>query len=347
MTDTDLQQAIELAKQNGMDGEFEDSIPEEENLEGDDQEENVDVEDDSSDDIPEDDEENSDTEDDSEDESDETEDEDKKLVKVKVGDKEEEISLSELKSSYMRDADYRVKTQRLAEEKAHTENYRRAYEESIAEYKKSIDEANKVLPALVFRESDELTEALKKINVEKLSAEDMVEYTRLRAYRDQLVEKEQGRDAKYRELVEKQRKLEQEAGDRMWAAAQPELKAIIPEYKDDVKREQLNTNLSKYLVDIYGEDKARNIAQTVRTKEDYLTIYYAYVGKKYLETGSPEKEVAKKGKVIKATNNSGKQEVASNRKSSSKRYEQILNNGRKRGGLSDSEALALLAMKGI
>lgn len=352
MADDVLQEAIALAKESGMNEFFDDeSTVEEPSGEVDEKEDEESAEDVSGDEETEnaDDESDSDDSDDSEDDSEDDEpqeDEDKKVIKVKVGDNEEEITLGELKSSYMRNSDYTNKTKKLAEERAQTERQRAVYEESKAGYEKVLEEASKILPSLVYRESDKLSEALRKINVESLTPEQMTEYTRLRAYRDQLVEQETERDAKYRALVDKQRKLEQEAMDRQWASDQPVIEATIPDYKDPVKREKLNTELSKYLVDTYGENKARSIAQTVRTKEDYLTIYYAYVGKKYLETGKPEKIVEKK-KNIKSTNQAGKQSIASAKVNSTKKYDQIMERGRKRGRLTDEEAIALLTMKGI
>lgn len=349
MADEVLQQAIALAQESGMneilDGEdqgneLNENLDEMENEEPD---ESTPAEEDDSD------EEGESSDEDSEEDSEESSDDedDKKLVKVKIGDEEQEVTLSELKASYMRNSDYTNKTKELAKERTQAERLRAMYEENRAGYAKVLDEASKILPSLVYRESDKLTEALKKVDVGNLSQEDMNKYLQLRAYRDQVVEQEQERDRKFKELVEKQRRVEQEALDRQWATDQPAIESLIPEYRDPVKREQLNTNLSKYLIDIYGEKRAREIAQTVRSKEDYSTIYYAYIGKKYLETGTPDKVVAKKSKPLKATNQSGKQNIASAKANMSKNYDKILQRGRKRGGLTDEEAVALLTMKGI
>lgn len=266
---------------------------------------------------------------------------------VKVGDKEEEVTLEELKQSYMRTADYTRKTTELAEK-------RRALEAQAEQRQQEIDRMQKLFAeteaslsaALQTSEARELRKALNSIDVKSLSDEDMQQYMRVKAHCEQLEAKERQQieafNAQRQKFIEEQKRLD----DERFHQDQALLMEEIPEFKDPVKREQLNKDITAFMVSIYGEKRARELAPQIRTRDDYKTLYYAAIGKKFLETKAP---AASKPKTtnLSAKGQAGAQTVTqpSVKKTEAALLQKIKSRG-ERAEASDSDIIKYLSMKG-
>ena len=268
---------------------------------------------------------------DEESDEDDSADPDDDTFDVTIGDTTQKVSLKELKSGYMRQADYTKKTQDLSERRSRYETAQHSFEEANKRLESLLQEArDKVLPSLEFRESAKLRETLNSIDVNTLTNEQLLEYNKLEIAAQRMERDEAAKKAE----------------DEIIARGQAELNDLIPGYSTPEKREAIQTDMSNVLISIYGEKRAREMAPTIRSKEDMLTLYYASLGKKFLETKVPDKGKAR-SPVLKATHNAGKQEVVSKKGENAKKYEAIMKGARTRGGLTDEEAVNLLLMKGI
>lgn len=334
-----LQAAEDLLKEQGEQEEIENDTDEGEDLDKQPQSSEGDDETDSDDDHQDGDEEDTD-EDDSADQDDD-------VYDVAIGDTTQKVSLKELKSGYMRQADYTKKTQDLSERRSRYEAAQHSFEESNKRLEALLNEAReKVLPSLEFRESKKLRDTLNGIDVNTLNDEQLREYQRLDIAAQRMEREEADKERAFRDLVNKAEAERKKAEDEIVARGQEELKELIPGYASPEKREAIQTDMSAVLISIYGEKRAKELAPSIRSKEDMLTLYYASVGKKFLETKVPEKGKTKEP-VLKANHNAGKQAVATKKGENAKRYETIMKNARARGGLTDEEAVNLLIMKGI
>lgn len=284
---------------------------------------------------------------DEESDEDDSADRDDDTFDVTIGDTTQKVSLKELKSGYMRQADYTKKTQDLSERRSRYETAQHSFEEANKRLESLLQEArDKVLPSLEFRESAKLRETLNSIDVNTLTNEQLLEYNKLEIAAQRMERDEAAKEKAYKDLIAKAEAERKKAEDEIIARGQAELNDLIPGYSTPEKREAIQTDMSNVLISIYGEKRAREMAPTIRSKEDMLTLYYASLGKKFLETKVPDKGKVK-SPVLKANHNAGKQEVVSKKGENAKKYEAIMKGARTRGGLTDEEAVNLLLMKGI
>lgn len=234
-----------------------------------------------------------------------------KKVKVKIGDSEEEVTLEELKASYMRSVDYTKKTQELSEQRKALEAQTAVRNQELDRIRTTFSELEKsVFADLQHSEARSLREALMKVDVKTLNESEMAEFNRAELTCQQMERQERDKIMKYEAAAKKIRDEETKVLDEQYAQDQRALEKEIPEYADPVKREKLNQKISSFMLSTYGEKQAREIAPTIRSKEDYKTLYYAAVGKEFLETKTPAK-ILPKAKVLTGTNQAGSQTVQS------------------------------------
>lgn len=266
---------------------------------------------------------------------------------VKVDGVEQQVTLEEMKNSYMRNADYTRKTTELAEQRKALQAKSDARDAELTRIRDLISNAEKdLLISLQDSEATRLRDALNKVDVQSLSNEDMNAYIRAEAHCKQLEAQEAAKKAKFEEFrnkyVEEQKRLD----DEQFAEDQKALALEIPEFADPAKREKLNQDLSALMIEVFGDKKAREIAPSIRSKADYKLLYYAMVGKQFLATKTPEK-VTPKAKPISAKNQAGAQTVSSTaKKNSDALLARIRANGN-RGEASDMDVVQYLMSKGI
>lgn len=266
---------------------------------------------------------------------------------VKIDGVEQQVTLEEMKNSYMRNADYTKKTTELAEQRKALQARAEAREAEAARLRDLISTAEKeLLISLQDSEAKQLRDAINKVDLNALSGEDLELFLKAKARCEQLEHQEQTKRAKFEEFRNKYLAEQKQQEDAQFAEDQKALALEIPEFADPVKREKLNQDISAVMIEIYGDKKAREIAPSIRSKADYKMLYYATVGKQFLEAKTPEK-VTPKAKPISAKNQAGAQTVSSTgKKTSDALLARIRANG-KRGEASDMDVVQYLMSKGI
>jgi hypothetical protein len=268
--------------------------------------------------------------------------EDKYLVKING--EEKEVTLEDLKKSYMLESDYRRKTSELAEERRIIESQTQARTQELERLRTVIADAEKSLIAdLQNSEARSLREAINKIDVASLTQEQLTQFMQAKAHCEQLEAREREKIAKFEAANKKYLAEQEKILNEQWAQDQRILERDIPDIKDPVKREKLNQDISGYLLSIYGEKRAQEIASTIRSKEDYKTLYYAAMGKKLLETKTPAK-VMPKAKTLSVKNQSGAQSVTSTQKKSQDALLAKIKSAGARGEASDADIIQYLSM---
>lgn len=268
--------------------------------------------------------------------------------KVKVDGNEVEVTLDELKSSYMRDADYRRKTMDLAKQRDDLKAREEARDKATERLHNLIADAEKSLMAeLQDSEARNLRAELAKVDVTTLNSADFEAYLKAEAHCRNLEERERVKIAKFEETrnkyIAERQKLEQE----QQIEDQKILERDIPGFTDKATRAKYNQDITDYLVSIYGEKRAGEIARNCRTKEDYKTLYYAAIGKKFSETKVPDKPVKPTATPVSAANQAGGQVApSSNKKQTTALFNKIKANG-ERGAASDDDIVQYLMKKGI
>lgn len=261
---------------------------------------------------------------------------------VKVNGKEIEVTLDDLKKSYMMESDYRRKTTELAEERRAIESQSEARTKELERLRSVVTEAEQTLARdLQNSEVRALREAINKIDVASLTSEQLAQFMQAKAHCEQLENREREKIAKFEATSKKYMAEQEKLLQEQYAQDQKILRDEIPELNDPAKREKLNQDISNYLLAVYGDKKAREIAPTIRSKEDYKTLYYATLGKRFLETKTPVKTMPK-GKNISAKNQTGAQTVTSTSKSQKNAILSKIKANGTRGEASDADIIQYL-----
>lgn len=268
--------------------------------------------------------------------------------KVKVDGDEVEVTLEELKSSYMRDADYRRKTMDLAKQRDDLKARETARDQATERLHNLLADAEKTLMAeLQDSDARRLRAELSKVDINTLDHDGLEVYLKAEAQCRQLEERERAKIAKFEEArnkyIAERTKMEQD----QLAEDQKILERDIPGYADKATRAKYNQDISDYLVSIYGEKRAKDIAQNCRTKEDYKTLYYAALGKKFSETKAPEKPVKPAATPVAGSNQAGGQAAPSSAKKQTTALINRIKAKGDRGAASDDDIVQYLMMKGI
>ena len=235
--------------------------------------------------------------------------EDDPEVEITVEGKQEKVKLSELKSSYLRHADYTRKTQDLAES-------RRSLEQKQAEQQEAYNRLSEVLTQAT-QKLQEITEAapsvklraeLNAVDVASLTPEQLQEYQRASAICDQMARKEAEQKAQY-EKVRADAIKEFETRDK--ARMQEDfntLRGMLPELATPESGMKLGQELTSYMNEIYGKERAEVVLSNIRTKEDFLTAYYAMKGYKLSKT-NVKADAEEKAKTFKAGQQANSQTI--------------------------------------
>lgn len=243
-----------------------------------------------------------------EDEQKDTEEDDPE-VDVTVGDKVEKVKLSELKNSYLRTSDYTRKTQDLAET-------RRALEQKQTEQQQAYERLSEVLTQSTqkLQELAELAPSVKlraelnAIDVSSLTAEQLQEYQRASAICEQMARKEAEQKAQYEKVrADALKEFEKRDEERMNADFNV-LKAELPELSTPQGGIKLGQEMTEYMNAIYGKEKAQAVMSNIRTKEDFLTVYYAVKGYKLSKT-DVKADAETKAKAFKVGQQAKSQEI--------------------------------------
>ena len=162
-------------------------------------------------------------------------------VTVEIDGKAQEVTVQELKSGYLRQADYTRKTQQLAEQRRALEPEMHAVREERAHYAA-------ILPALA-QQLQELQKA-QTPDMDRLWAEDPIEWVRQNALKEErekrlaAVQQEQAR-------LQQMTAREQQAALAQHVAGQrEELQKLVPEARDKAKWDALRPKIREYAVSI-------------------------------------------------------------------------------------------------
>lgn len=263
-------------------------------------------------------------------------------VEISVDGKAEKVKLSELKNSYMRQADYTRKTQDLAEA-------RRTLEQRKAEQDDAYDRLSKVLTDST-QKLQELTDTapsvklraeLDAVDVASLTPEQLQEYQRASAICDQMAREEAKRKADY-EKVRNDAIKEFEARDK--ARMQAELSLLrtqLPELASPEGSVKLGQELTNYMNEIYGAERAKVVLSNIRTKEDFLTAYYAMKGYKLSKT-DVKADAEEKAKAFKTASQPDSQTIKPQKSVRDTVLNKVHSKG-ERSEISDEDLIAFLS----
>jgi hypothetical protein len=171
-------------------------------------------------------------------------------VTVEIDGKPQEVTVQELKSGYLRQADYTRKTQQLAEQRKTLEPEMHAVREERAHYAA-------ILPALA-QQLQELQKA-QQPDMDRLWAEDPIEWVRQNALIEQrekrlvAVQQEQAR------LQQMAAREQQTALARHVEGQREELQKLVPEARDKAKWDALRPKIRDYATSIgFSEEEVRS-----------------------------------------------------------------------------------------
>lgn len=219
---------------------------------------------------------------------------DKKLVKVKVGDEEKELPISELKKGYMLQADYTRKTQEAADIK-------KAHIQGAEQLNKLVNYISENFDAsILVSEEKDLEDTLKSIDVRNLSSDQLLDYQKLKARYEQVKQGNDERRAELQQLKEIQAAKRQEYISTLKKEADRRLVQAIPEYSNPQNKKADEEKISQFLTNLYGDD-AQRIAKGIIDHRDYMAMRYAAIGYEYLNAKKPNKAI----KPIKTLRNAG------------------------------------------
>ncbi|BAQ89198.1 Non-structural protein NSP1 like [uncultured Mediterranean phage uvMED] len=153
--------------------------------------------------------------------------------KVKVAGQEFDVTLDELRAGYSRDADYRRKTEELANDRkslqSETEQQRQDYSQRLSE-----------LNQLVSLTQEQLNSEFKNLDLEKLYEEDPTEAARLE-------HKMRKKQEKLAESIQKVKAEQQKQFQQVVSDQQKILVNKLPEFADTNKATKLKTDMRSYL----------------------------------------------------------------------------------------------------
>lgn len=263
-------------------------------------------------------------------------------VEISVDGKAEKVKLSELKNSYMRQADYTRKTQDLAEARRNLEQKKAEQDEAYDRLSKVLSDSTQKLQELQdTAPSAKLRAELDAVDVASLTPEQLQEYQRAAAICDQMARDEAKRKAEYEKMRENAAK-EFEARDNARMKAEFDvLKTQLPELATQEGSVKLGQELSSYMTEIYGPERGKAILSSIRTKEDFLTTYYAMKGYKLSKT-DVKADAEAKAKAFKTASQADSQTI----KPQKSVQDTILNKVHSRGErseISDEDLVAYLS----
>lgn len=153
--------------------------------------------------------------------------------KVKVAGQEFDVTLDELRAGYSRDADYRRKTEELANDR---KSFQSETEKQRQDYSQRLSELNQ----LVSLTQEQLNSEFKDLDLEKLYEEDPTEAARL----EHKMRKKQEKlaDSIQKVKAEQQKQFQQVVSDQ-----QRILVTKLPEFADAEKATKLKTDMRSYL----------------------------------------------------------------------------------------------------
>lgn len=153
--------------------------------------------------------------------------------KVKVAGQEFDVTLDELRAGYSRDADYRRKTEELANDR---KSFQSETEKQRQDYSQRLSELNQ----LVSLTQEQLNSEFKDLDLEKLYEEDPTEAARL----EHKMRKKQEKlaDSIQKVKAEQQKQFQQVVSDQ-----QRILVNKLPEFADAEKAAKLKTDMRSYL----------------------------------------------------------------------------------------------------
>ena len=153
--------------------------------------------------------------------------------KVKVAGQEFDVTLDELRAGYSRDADYRRKTEELANDR---KSFQSESEKQRQDYSQRLSELNQ----LVSLTQEQLNSEFKDLDLEKLYEEDPTEAARL----EHKMRKKQEKlaDSIQKVKAEQQKQFQQVVSDQ-----QKILVNKLPEFADAEKATKLKTDMRSYL----------------------------------------------------------------------------------------------------
>lgn len=228
---------------------------------------------------------------------------------VTVDGKSEKIKLSELKNSYMRQADYTRKTQDIAETRRSLEQKKTEQDDAYNRLSKVLTDSTEKLKELeATAPSVKLRAELDAVDVASLTPEQLQEYQRADALCNQMARKEAAEREEYKKVRDNAIK-EFEARDK--ARMQEEFNVLrkeLPELATSEGSMKLGQDLTEYFNTVYGADKAKVIMSNIRTRGDFLTAYYAMKGYKLSKT-DVKADVEEKAKAFKAGQQANSQAI--------------------------------------
>lgn len=196
----------------------------------------------------------------------------------------EEIQLDtvrEWKQGYMKDVDYRQKTEAIAEQRKHLERQSGDLERLAQTYAFRIGEMD--------TEVNQQLQQFQNIDWPKLAAEDPQQYTAIKAQHDATMQRKQEIDSRKNEFMQQQQVLRENWQRDQAANAQKELRQRIPEWND-----ALYYRLIDFGVDQYGFDRDSALNWTDPSTFEALRDAMAYRKGKAVKTKKTVRTAPKK-----------------------------------------------------
>ena len=270
--------------------------------------------------------------------------EDDPEVDVTVDGKQEKIKLSELKNSYMRQADYTRKTQDIAEARRSLEQRKAEQDAAYDRLSKVLNDSTQKLQELAdTAPSAKLRAELDAVDVQSLTPEQMLEYQRAEAIYNQMVRKEAAEKAEY-EKVRADALKEFETRDKARMKAEFDvLKTQLPELATPEGGVKLGQDLTAYMHEIYGKDRGDAVLSNIRTKEDFLTAYYAMKGYQLSKT-NVEAKAEEKAKAVKVGTQANSQAIKPQKSVREEILKKVHSHG-DRSEISDEDLVMFLSSK--
>ena len=230
-------------------------------------------------------------------------------VEVTVDGKAEKVKLSELKNSYMRQADYTRKTQDLADARRNLEQRKSEQDEAYDRLSKVLkDSTDKLQELEQTAPSVKLRAELDAVDVAALTPEQLQEYQRAEAIYAQMVRREAAERADYEKVRADAAKELKARDDARMSAEFEVLKTQLPELSTREGSMKLGQDMTAYMTEVYGPERGKAILSSIRTKEDFLTTYYAMKGYKLSKT-DVKADAEEKAKAFKTGSQTNSQTI--------------------------------------
>lgn len=256
--------------------------------------------------------------------------------------KTEKVKLSELKNSYMRQADYTRKTQEIAETRRSLEQKRAEQDEAYTRLSQVLkDSTDKLEELKATAPSVKLRAELDAVDVASLNPEQLQEYQRACAICDKMA-RDEAKEAEAYKKVREDAIKEFEARDKARMQAEfTALKTELPELATSEGSVKLGQELTEYFNSIYGAGKAKVVLSNIRTKEDFLTAYYALKGYKLSKT-DVKADAEEKAKAFKTGQQANSQTIKPQKSVRNEIINRVHSKG-ERSEISDEDLIAYLS----